>query len=180
VFLHRTKPGQSLHSKKRRLLKGTVVKVMSSSIQAQYITQRLTIRRDDVRVPKCTAVHQSTETSPVGAFCRLKRCLSGSSSLNLQQLEQQEEQEELDLLSRTTKNCLVLLDQAHVCTRPTFSDCCVRRREESDGEVKIGLKLLPVTESCGEISRTPCDVEKPRNLRTRGKLSLALPTICNF
>jgi hypothetical protein len=153
---------------------------MSSCIQVQYGTQRLTVRRDHVKVPKCSAVHQSTEPSPVGVFCRPKRCLSGSSSQNLQQLEQQEEEEELDLLSRTTKDGLVLLDQAHVHTRPTFSECSVRRREESDGEVKIGLKLLPVTESSGEISRTPCDVEKPRNLQTRGTLSSALQTICNF
>jgi hypothetical protein len=93
---------------------------MSSSILIQYGTQRLTVRRDNVRVPKCNAVHQSTNPLPVRAFCRPKRCLSGSSSLNLQQLEHQEEEVELDLLSRTTKDGLILLDQAHMRTRPTF------------------------------------------------------------
>jgi hypothetical protein len=69
-------------------------------------------------------------------FFKPKKCLSGSSSLNLQQLEQQEEDEELNLL-----------DRAHVRTRPTFLECSVRRRKESGEEMKMGLKLLPVTES---------------------------------
>jgi len=171
VFYYSTKPGQALQGKKRRLLKGTVVKVMSSSVQVQYGTQRTTVRRDDLRVPKCNvAVDKDTESLPAVPFRGRKRRPSESSSLNLQQMEQLEEEEETELLSRATRDGRVMPHKRFLRPQRTTADSTVGKRRKRDLTKNVTLEYPHMAETSTELSLAPEGENTTRILRKRGKL----------
>ena len=75
---------------------------MSNSVQVRRGTQKYTVRRDDIRVPKSMKSRSASESEPTSSLVAVsrvkqrKRLTINTSNLNLQQFEQDELQKEKD------------------------------------------------------------------------------------
>jgi hypothetical protein len=74
---------------------------MSNSVQVRRGTQTFTVRRDDIRIPKCMETRAAAESGSDPSLVAVSRGRQRSrlkinpSNLNLQQWQQYEEEEEL-------------------------------------------------------------------------------------
>jgi hypothetical protein len=89
---------------------GKIPKVFSKSVQVQHGTQKLIVRRNDVRVPQLPGhTEQSlSESRPSPILSRKKRSWdsrSNTSSLNLHKMEQLEEEEETFEIENAMLKC---------------------------------------------------------------------------